>query len=137
MVRKRRKIEVTYERDPEGDAWLVHLAADERAHTYGRTLEEARHNIREVAELWSSLEEDREVDETIEYELIETFDLGSHTREVVAVQEDRKAKAAIEERLAKHTRSAAKALAKLGISRRDAADLLGISHQRVQQLVKG
>jgi predicted RNase H-like HicB family nuclease len=130
-----RKIEVVFQ--PDEDAWMVWLKVDDRCHSDGRTINEARRNIVDAAELWMSLEEDREFDESIEYELIETFDLGTHTEEVVAVQEDRKALAAIEERLAKHTRSAAKALAKLGISRRDAADLLGISHQRVQQLVKG
>jgi len=130
-----RKIEVVF--SPDEDAWMVWLKADERCHTDGRTIDEARVRIVDAAELWLSYEEDREVDESIRYELVETFDLGRHTDEVVAVQEDRKALAVIEERLAKHTRSAAKALTKLGVSRRDAAELLGISHQRVQQLVKG
>jgi transposase-like protein len=33
------------------------------------------------------------------------------------------------------TIEAARRLAEMGVSRRDAADLLGISHQRVQQLL--
>jgi transposase-like protein len=35
------------------------------------------------------------------------------------------------------TAKAAKRLDRMGLSRRDAADVLGISHQRVQQLLAG
>lgn len=129
-----RRIPVTYRRD--GSEWMVWMTDDERAHTCGRTLAEARKNILEVIELWLSVEEDRELDDSRQYELVETFDLDQ-ADEIAVVREDRAAQAAVAERLATQTPSLARRLTAQGISRRDIADMLGISHQRVQQLVKG
>lgn len=51
-----RTVEVVYEHDPAADAWLARLADDPRAHTFGRTLAEARAAIDEVVGLWYDLE---------------------------------------------------------------------------------
>jgi DNA-directed RNA polymerase specialized sigma subunit len=82
-----------------------------------------------------SVQEDRDLDQTRRYVLIETFDLGDQTEEVAEIRAERAALAAIERRLVAQTRDAARLLSERGISRRDTAEVLGISFQRVSQLV--
>ena len=51
MTRTRNYIAV-YERDPESDAWLVHIQGIAGCHTYGRTLRQAETRIREALAAW-------------------------------------------------------------------------------------
>ncbi len=41
-----------YERDPESDAWLVHIKGIDGCQTYGRSLRQAEERIREALALW-------------------------------------------------------------------------------------
>jgi hypothetical protein len=119
---------VIYRRDRDSKAWLVSVADDERLHTYGRTVRAARRAILEVIELWHQIPAD-------EVELDETYDLAGIAPAVdtarVAREEAAKAQAAA----ADQTATAARQLADAGISRRDSAEILGYTFQRVQQLV--
>jgi predicted RNase H-like HicB family nuclease len=119
---------VVIERDETG-AWLARVPSISGCHTYGRTLEQARRRIRETLELW--------VDDAEKAEL--SFDVRIPTairREVRLAQDarDRSRRAKLE---ASDTlrRAALDLTQKAGLSLRDAADLLDISHQRVQQLI--
>ena len=115
------------ERDRESDAWLVHIKGIEACHTYGRTLRQAESRIREALGAWL----DREPDELVitpewPTELMRLASEVSQTRNT--------AEKASHEAAAKTAR-AARRLERMGLSRRDTADVLGISHQRVQQLL--
>jgi predicted RNase H-like HicB family nuclease len=121
-------IEVVIEHD--GEAWLAHLADNERAHTYGRTLAAARRNIAEVIEAWLEVEPG-------DYRTVETFEnLGLVTQAVDAYTQARDDVAAAQARLNDAGHVAAEILVnKEGLSLRDAGDLLGLSFQRVHQLL--
>ena len=113
--------------DPDEDVWLVHIKGLEGCHTYGRSLRQAESRIREALAAWL----DREPDTlTITPEL--PRDVSLLASEVSqARREAERAGTNAQQATAKAVRR----LTEMGLSRRDAADLLGISHQRVQQLL--
>ena len=126
MTRTKRYVAV-YQRDSEGDAWLVRIKGIRGCHTYGRTLCQAEARIREALALWL----DRHPDAlTIVNEWpSELVDVANE------VSQARSTASAAAQQAGAATAKAAKRLERLGLSRRDAADVLGISHQRVQQLL--
>jgi predicted RNase H-like HicB family nuclease len=116
-----------YERDLESDAWLVHIKGIAGCQTYGRSFRQAEDRIREALALWL----DRDPDGlTITPEW--PTDLASVASEAARA---RSAASEAAERATSTMTSAARRLDRMGLSRRDAADILGISHQRVQQLL--
>jgi predicted RNase H-like HicB family nuclease len=118
-----------FERD-EGGAWLARIPSIRGCHTYGRTLEQARARLREALGLWIAKPEQAVLDEEIR--------LPADLR--VAIRRSRRTRQRAErerEHAQNETRAAAKALLGEGVSLRDAGELLGLSHQRVQQLVTG
>jgi predicted RNase H-like HicB family nuclease len=126
-MRRTKNYVAVYERDPESDAWLVHIKGIPGCHTYGRTLRQAETRICEALEAWL----DRDPD---------GFEIRSEwppELEDVAtkVSEARRNAAASAQSAGAATAKAAKKLDRMGLSRRDTADVLGISHQRVQQLL--
>jgi predicted RNase H-like HicB family nuclease len=126
MARAKNYVAV-YERDPESDAWLVHIKGIDGCQTYGRTLRQAEARILEVLALWL----DREPDG-----LVITPEWPEDLAEIASeVSQARETAAATAQQAGVTTAKAAKRLARMGLSRRDAADVLGISHQRVQQLL--
>ncbi len=126
MTRTKSHVAV-YERDPESDAWLVHIRGIDGCHTYGRTLRQAETRIREALALWL----DREPDG-----LLITHEWPRDLVEIASsVSQARHAAEATAHEAGATTAKAAKRLDRMGLSRRDAADVLGISHQRVQQLL--
>ena len=126
MTRKRHYVAV-YERDPESDAWLVHIDGIAACQTYGRTLRQAGERIEEALALWL----DRE---PVEFVLEHRWPKAVH--DVAAeVTEARSAAAEATQAASEATTSAARRLTRMGLSRRDTAEILGISHQRVQQLL--
>ena len=118
---------VVYEHDADEGVWLVHVKGLDACHSYGRSIRQADARIREALALWL----DRQEDElTITPEMPQ--DLARlATRVSQARYEAERAGTSAQET----TMEAVRRLTDMGLSRRDAADLLGISHQRVQQLL--
>lgn len=121
-----KQFKVTVRRDPDDQtAWLVNVAGTPGAHTFGRSLAEAkRHGIEAVA-LWFELEP-------------ETFDvdwdirLGDLAR---PVKQARDAMAHADEDRRRRD-EAVRTLTDAGVSYRDVGELLGLSHQRVAQIAR-
>lgn len=123
----KKKYVAVYERDPEADAWNVRIDGAEGCQTYGRSLRQAQARIREALALWL----DREPDDLV----IEDRLPRSVTAVATHVARARHDAEVAGAKARKQTSAAVKRLTDLGLSRRDAADVLGLSHQRVQQLV--
>ena len=117
---------VTYRRDPGDDAWLVEVDGMPDVCTFGRTLEEAAVNACEAIAVTVDVEEP-------EVELDEHFAVADIDVEDLVSLRDRAQE--LHEIYLSRQRAAALRLAEAGVSRRDSARMLGISHQRVQQLV--
>ena len=117
-----------YERDPEDNAWNVHIQDLDGCQTYGRSLRQAQARIREALGLWV----DRDPQQLMIRDELPA-DLRAVADTVARARQDaeRAGTKAQEE-----TTRAVKRLTGLGLSRRDAAELLGLSHQRVQQLLE-
>jgi predicted RNase H-like HicB family nuclease len=118
-----------FERDETG-TWLARVPSIPGCHTYGRTLEQARTRLREALGLWITQPDAVKIEEDIH--------LPSDLK--AAVRRSRRTRERAEreqEHAQKETRAAATALVGDGVSLRDAGELLGLSHQRVQQLVSG
>jgi predicted RNase H-like HicB family nuclease len=119
---------VVIERDETG-AWIAHVRGVRGCHTYGRTLDQVRRRIREALSLW--------VDDAETAELMEEIRLPSDARQ--AIQRSSAARTRAEhgrENAQRATSAAAELLvARLGLGVRDAGELLGLSYQRVQQLL--
>jgi len=116
-----------FEHDAGEGVWLVRIKGVDGCQTYGRTLRQAEDRIREALAAWV----DREP---------ETLIIAPQLPQDVALlaNEVSQARNAAEQAGADAQRATVEAvrrLTKMGLSRRDAADLLGISHQRVQQLL--
>ena len=117
-----------YERDPEDDAWNVRIEGLDGCQTYGRSLRQAQARIREALAL--SLDRDPQqllFRDELPADLSAVADTVARARR----EAERAGTKAQEE-----TTRAVKRLTDLGLSRRDAAELLGLSHQRVQQLLE-
>jgi predicted RNase H-like HicB family nuclease len=119
---------VAYERDESG-WWVASVREVRGCHTQGRTVAEANRRIREALELF--------VDDARAARIVDDVKLPASVRKAIrdyatlrkrADQEDRRAALA--------ARRAVRLLrgGKLKMSARDAARLLGVSHQRVHQL---
>ncbi len=99
-------------------------------HTYGRTLAKARANIRDAATLWFETDPDA-------LPLVDDVRLPAKVRTSAAKAHQARLRAAVaQEAAATATKAAAVALVRDGqLSVRDAAEIRGLSHQRVQQVV--
>ena len=118
---------VRYERDEAG-WWVASVKGVRGCHTQGRTLDEARRRIREALGL--------AVRDAARAALVDEIRLPADVRRTVGRSRAAPARAEREQVRARATTKAAAALLrkrlKLGV--RDAGALLGLSHQRVQQL---
>lgn len=121
---------VVIERDEAG-AWIAHVRGVRGCHTYGRTLDQVRRRIRETLSLW--------VEDADTAELSEEIRLPGEARQ--AIRRSSAARRRAErgrDDAQKATLAAASVLVdRLGVGVRDAGELLGLSYQRVQQLVSG
>lgn len=117
------------ERDESG-AWIARVPSVPGCHTYGRSLVEAKRRIRSALRLW--------VDDADTAELV--FDVRLPRKALAAVDRSVRARRRsheVREEATRATTDAAELLVrKLDLGVRDAADLLGLSFQRVQQLVE-
>jgi predicted RNase H-like HicB family nuclease len=118
---------VIYERD-ESEAWLARVAEVPGCHTYGRSIRQAQRRIREALELW--------VDDAEQAELLPKIRLPRQAQTAVRKAKAARARAARDQReAAEATQRATHCLASLGLSARDASEVLGISHQRAHQIL--
>jgi predicted RNase H-like HicB family nuclease len=109
--------------------WSVELDEEPRVHTWGKTIGQALTRVREAAALWYQTDE-------ASIELVPRPVLPKATGRTVEQARKAREQARDADRLAiERTRKAAVALTSRGISMRDAAAILGISHQRVHQLL--
>lgn len=120
----------TFERDEDG-YWAVvaQVAPRQSAISDGQTLAKARRRIRQaIAALLDAPEDSFDVEERLR--------LPAEARRCLQRYQRAQARLDQQERDAKEAqRAAAKALAKAGLSRRDAGDILGVSGARVQQVL--
>lgn len=112
----------------EGRWWIVTIRGVRGCHTYGSSLREAERRLRDLTVLWR-------LDGPVADPMLR---VPSEHRTTIAdaVRARRRADEA-SKRARALTRTAARQLVDAGYSRRDAATLLAISHQRVQQLLDG
>lgn len=119
-----KSVKITLSRDPEDvHVWLASVVGHPGAQTFGRSLAEAKRHGLEAAALWFDVEP---VDIAVDWDVR----LGALAG---PVKEARRAMAHAEaDRLARDR--AVRELTEAGISYRDVAELLGLSHQRVAQI---
>ena len=118
---------VRYAQDEEG-WWVASVPAVKGCHTQGRSIAQARERIREALSLF--------VRDAKRAELVEEFRLPRELDRVVARTRKARMRAEKENTHAREAlRAAARAFAKRGVSVRDAGQLLGLSHQRINQLL--
>jgi predicted RNase H-like HicB family nuclease/DNA-binding CsgD family transcriptional regulator len=116
------------EKEADG-RWSVELEEEPRVHTWGKTIDQALNRMREAAALWFQTDE-------ASIDLVPQPILPKTTGRTVEQARKAREQARSADRLAiEQTRKAAAALTSRGISMRDAAAILGISHQRVHQLL--
>jgi predicted RNase H-like HicB family nuclease len=123
-----RSYRVAYERDQSG-WWLATVRGVRGCHTQGRTVDEARRRIREALELF--------VDDARTASIVDDVKLPTAAARAIRAYARLRKKADEEDRrAARAARQAVRVLrrGRLKMSARDAARLLGLSHQRVHQL---
>jgi len=119
---------VDYERDRAG-WWVASVRGVPGCHTQGRTVDEARRRIREALSLV--------IEDADSVELVDHVKLPAAAQRAIRDYVTLRKKADAESRrAAMAARAAVRVLqkGKLKMSARDAARLLGLSHQRVHQL---
>jgi predicted RNase H-like HicB family nuclease len=120
---------VTYERDESG-WWVASVREVRGCHTQGRTVDEARRRIRKAMELF--------VDHARSAKLVDNVKLPASASKAIRLYAALRKQADREDhRASLAARCAVRLLrgGRLKMSARDAARLLGVSHQRVHQLV--
>lgn len=121
---------VAYERDESG-WWVASVRGVPGCHTQGRTVDEARRRIVEAMDLF--------VEDAPTARIIDDVKLPTRAARAVRAYATLRRKAAQEDRrAAMAARRAVRMLrgGRLKMSARDAARLLGLSHQRVHQLTQ-
>lgn len=120
---------VVYERDEAG-WWVATVKGVAGCHSQGRSIEQARTRIQEALE--------SAVPDVGRVKLREQMKLPVKAKQVLAKREAAQRRLAEDEARAQElTRRAVKTLVRdMALSVRDAGALLGLSHQRVQQLVQ-
>lgn len=126
---------VVYEQDEDG-RWNVRVPDLQGCFTYGRSIRQARGRVREaIAISLDGVSEDeasRIAQEAVLNEEIKLSRKASQAVKAHARAVERSERLARE--LGRSRRDAVRYLLAAGYSRRDTAEILGISHQRVQQL---
>jgi predicted RNase H-like HicB family nuclease len=121
---------VTYERDDSG-WWVASVRGLRGCHTQGRTVDEARRRITEALELF--------IDDARSATIVDDVRLPAAAKKAILEYATLRNKAEQENRrAARAARRAVKVLRgrRLKMSARDAARVLGLSHQRVHQLAQ-
>lgn len=114
--------------------WLVEMEQIPQVHSFGRTLARAQANIRDALGLWL------QVDDPAALQIQDDFTgLPRDVLEAIAeANEARRRAAQLATRAQQLTAETAQRLVRdFGVTTRDAARLLHVSHQRIHQLVRG
>lgn len=115
-----------YEREPDG-RWTVEIPQVRGCHTYGRTIGQARERIREALDLF--------VKDADTADIVDDVRLPAAVKAGIRHARQLREKVNRDERLMTAAQAkAVMAMRKLKLGHRDAGRLLGLSHQRVQQL---
>ncbi len=119
---------VVYELDESGH-WTATVPSVKGCHSYGRSINEARTRVREALGLF--------VRDAERASLVDDVRLPAAVRDLVARARAARVRAERQQAQAMQaTRDAARRITgKVGLSVRDTGELLGVSHQRVQQLL--
>ena len=117
-----------YEHDADENVWNVRVKGVPGCRTYGRSLRQAQGRIREALALWLDVS-------PTDVRLRDQFP-GALAAVADDVVRARGAAVRAGAKAQQQTVEAVKTLTELGLSRRDAAELLGLSHQRVHQLLE-
>ena len=120
---------VVLERDESG-AWIARIPSVPGCHSHGRSLVEARRRVREALSLW--------VEDSDSAELVDDVRLPRDA--LAAVRRSSRSRARLAEVRSEASTATADAVTRLvddlGLGVRDAAYLLGVSFQRVQQVAE-
>jgi predicted RNase H-like HicB family nuclease len=124
------KYAAVVERDPESGWWLGTIEPEhpdlKGMTTQAKTLPTLRRRVREMLGLEAADADKADIE----------FRYAGKAVRIALSARQKAAKAAVVHRAAQEAqRAAARALVKAGVGVRDASELLGVSHQRVQQLV--
>lgn len=117
----------------EDGNWLAEIEEIPQVHTFGRTLSRTRAYIRDALGLWL------QSDDPAKLHINERFDVmpTDLTALVFEAGESRTRASELSVRAQQLTAVAANRLVnEVGLSTRDAAELLGVSHQRIHQLLQ-
>ena len=131
MSRRTRTSRVVYERDSDSGRWMARVPQVRGCHTQGRTVEETRRRIREALGLF--------VDDAARAKLQDNVRMPAAASKAVRQYQQLRHRVATDEKRAAKAGRAAVALLRRGglkLSTRDAAAVLGVSHQRVHQLTR-
>ena len=125
---QRRRYTATYRR--EDGWWIVRIAEAQGVHSNGRTLQEAQRRVREALSLDIG-------DNAFNVEIVERVRLPRPVKTKLAKHRSARKRARTEaEKATMATRHAVRALTAMGLSVRDAGELLGLTGARVAQLLK-
>jgi predicted RNase H-like HicB family nuclease len=129
MVTEMKSYTVTYQRD-ESNWWVARIKSIPGCHTQGRTIDQARRRIREALGLF--------IDDSDAVELKDDVILPKTAKRLLEqVKENRKRAEKESTQLQQSTAEAARMLTQeIGISMRDTGELLGLSHQRIHQILQ-
>lgn len=121
---------VKVSRDETG-AWIASVPRVAGCHTHGRSLGEVKRRIREALSLWVDDAERAELDLDVE------LPPGIRRRIDEARSSRREAERAAEAAWTASAKAVKELTERSGLSLRDAAELVGLSHQRVHQIASG
>ncbi len=130
------RFKVVFEAEPDGSAWNVSIPSVDGCFTYGRSLSEARKNIRECLGLLEEQLGSDAVKIAEKAELEEEIRLPAKVRAAVKRFEQTRAHAEmIARRLERRSARAAQTLTE-HLSLRDAGELLGLSQEGVRKVIQ-
>jgi predicted RNase H-like HicB family nuclease len=121
---------IVYQRDEDG-SWLASVPRVPSAHTYGRTIDQARERIREALGLW--------VEDAANAKLLDDIQLPSSARATVREwTESKLAAEAADKRAKQRAARAAWALKQnFDFSYADIGKVMGVTRQRAHQIAAG